>query len=146
MDHITSLQPLRAYHVALFPTIQLCLAPLNQWPRPLPHLSSALASSHHPIAATSHPMSPVQRPVKLHFGSEEGGDSGVSRPCHLFPDSQHQGKGGPSLVLVIKELTDRIQVQHGGGCLLRTTLHRAQGCHAQSRCCRGLFKADGISA
>ena len=63
------------------PTIRPCLGPLDQWPRPLPHLSSASMSSHHPITTT--PTVLVCRPIILHFGSKEGGDSGVLELRHL---------------------------------------------------------------
>lgn len=51
---------------------------------------------HHLITAMTHPMAPVCCPVNFIFGSEDGGDNDVLEPCHLFPDSQHQGEGGPS--------------------------------------------------
>ena len=93
--HVTSSQPFKVHHVALLPIVQSCLGPLDQRPKPLPHLSSTLTSSHYLIMATSHPTAPVRRHVNSIFGSKEGGVSSVSEPCHLFPDSQHQGQGGP---------------------------------------------------
>ena len=95
LDHVISLQPSRVCHVAHLPIVRSCLGPLNQWPRPLPHLSSTSMSSHRPITATSHLMAPMRQPVKIYFGSKEGGDSSVAELRHLFLDSQHQGEGGP---------------------------------------------------
>ena len=85
-----------------FAIFRSCLGLLDQWPRPLPRYSFISASSHHLIMTTSHPTSPMCRPVKLHFGSKEGGSSSVLGLHHLLLRFATPGGGCPSLVLVIK--------------------------------------------
>ena len=85
-----------------FPIIRSFLGPLDQWPKPLPCYLSALASSHHPITATSHPMAPMRWLVKLHFGSKEGGGSSVLGLRDLLLRFATPGGGWPSPILVIK--------------------------------------------
>ena len=88
----------------------------------------------------THSTTPVRCPVKLHFSSKEGGDSGISGPHHLRFEFTMLGEGGPlrfwllgthrphsSLARRWLPLADRPSQARRLSCLIKTLQEAIQG-------------------